>query len=117
MQALRAGEMRALEWADVDLGKRQLRIERSEWQGEVISTKGDHVRYVPMTQRLAKTLQQHRHLKNRRVLCKADGTPLTANALAYLVERVTRSAGLASGRKPKGRARTCCVTPSARISR
>jgi integrase len=45
--------MRALEWPDVDLVKRQLRVERSEWQDEVTSTKGNRVRYVPMTQRLA----------------------------------------------------------------
>jgi integrase len=99
---LRAGEMRALEWADVDLVKRQLRVERSEWQGEITTTKGNRVRYVAMTQRLAKVLQQHRHLKSRRVLCERDGTPLTANAMSYLLGRATRSAGLAAGRKPKG---------------
>jgi integrase len=99
---LRAGEMRALEWADVDLVKRQLRIERSEWRGEITPTKGNRVRYVQLTNRLAKALQQHRHLQGKRVLCEIDGQPLTANALAYLVERATRAAGLASGRKPKG---------------
>ena len=37
---LRCGEMMALEWSDVDLEKRQLRIERSDWKGQVTSTKG-----------------------------------------------------------------------------
>jgi integrase len=30
---LRCGEMMALEWGDVDLEKRQLRVERSDWKG------------------------------------------------------------------------------------
>jgi integrase len=68
----------------------------------VTTTKGNRIRYVQLTNRLKKALQQHRHLRSRRVLCEADGKPLTANALTYLVERSTRAAGLASGRKPKG---------------
>ena len=36
-----------------------------------------------------------------RVLCEADGKPLTANALTYLLERASRKAGLATGRKPR----------------
>ena len=53
---LRCGEMMALEWTDVDLAKRQLTIERSDWKGHVTSTKGGRVRYVPMTVRLAQAL-------------------------------------------------------------
>jgi hypothetical protein len=48
---LRCGEMMALEWSDVDLAKRQLRIERSDWKGHVTATKGGRVRYVPLTAR------------------------------------------------------------------
>jgi integrase len=32
---LRCGEMMALEWADVDLAKRQLCVQRSDWKGHV----------------------------------------------------------------------------------
>ena len=53
---LRCGEMMALESSDVDLRKRQLRISRSEWKGQVTATKGGRVRYVPMTCRLASGL-------------------------------------------------------------
>ncbi len=98
---LRAGEMRALEWSDLDFVKRQIRVERSEWQGEVTSTKGNRVRYVPMTTRLSKALQRHRHLRGSRVLCDASGKPISANGLSYLLERATRKSGLATGRKPK----------------
>jgi len=46
---LRYGEMMALEWRDVDLGKRQLCVQRSEWKGHVTVPKGGRLRYVPMT--------------------------------------------------------------------
>jgi integrase len=65
---LRCGEIMALEWKDVDLNKRQLTVERSDWKGHVTSTKAGRVRHVPMRVRLAQMLQQHRHLRGRRVL-------------------------------------------------
>ena len=37
---LRLGEIMALEWRDVDLQKRQLCVERSDWKGQVTTTKG-----------------------------------------------------------------------------
>src|SRR5712692_6866714 len=48
---LRCGEMIALEWGDVDLGKRQLCVQRSEWRGHVTVPKGGWLRYVPLTAR------------------------------------------------------------------
>ena len=65
---LRCGEMMALEWSGADLGKRQLRFSRSEWNGQVTATKGGRVRYVPMTCRLASALRASRHLHGSRVL-------------------------------------------------
>ena len=44
---LRCGEMMALEWSDVDLGKRQLCVQRSDWKGHVTAPKGGRLRYVP----------------------------------------------------------------------
>ena len=49
---LRCGEMMALEWSDVDLSKRQLCIQRSDWKGHVTVPKGGRLRYVPLTARL-----------------------------------------------------------------
>src|ERR1700676_3947853 len=43
---LRCGEMIALEWRDVDLAKRQLCVERSDWNGQVTTPKGGRLRYV-----------------------------------------------------------------------
>ena len=66
---LRCGEMMALEWADVDLLKRQLCVQRSEWKAQVTAPKGGRLRYVSLTVRLTEALRRHRSLKGPRVLC------------------------------------------------
>jgi integrase len=94
---LRCGEMMALEWSDVDLEKRQLRIERSDWKGQVTSTKGGRVRFVPMTVRLASALRQHRHLRGRRVLVQGTGEPVTQKIVQVSIRRAARSAYVKEG--------------------
>jgi integrase len=86
--------MMGLEWADVDLVKRQLRIERAVWKGHVSSPKSGRLRYVPLTVRLAAALREHRPLRSNRVLCSADGSFLTQRLLQGLVARAARRAGL-----------------------
>jgi integrase len=78
---LRAGEMRALRWTDVDLDAGRLRVECSEWRGQITTTKGGRVRYVPMTNRLREALQRHRHLRSPLVLTRPDAKPMTEPAL------------------------------------
>src|SRR5262249_49315604 len=73
---LRCGEMMALEWRDVDLQKRQICVQRSQWKGHVTAPKSNRLRYVPMTARLANALRSARHLRSGRVLCQGDGSPL-----------------------------------------
>jgi integrase len=92
---LRSGEMIALEWKDVDLGKRQLCVQRSDWNGHVTTPKGGRLRYVPMTMRLAAALRDYRHLRSARVLCSEDGKPLTKQILQYRLIRAERRAKLA----------------------
>ena len=41
---LRCGEMIALEWSDVDLAKRQLCVQRSDWNGQVTVPKSGRLR-------------------------------------------------------------------------
>jgi integrase len=93
---LRGGEMRALEWSDVNSKKRQLRVERNDWRGEVSSTKGTLVRWVPLTQRLTAALQRHRHLRGVRVLCHNDGRPLAEYEMTDLLAKVGRRANVRS---------------------
>jgi integrase len=85
----------ALEWSDVDLGKRQLCVQRSDWKGHVTATKGGRVRYVPLTIRLATALREHRHLRGARVLGQRDGSALTQKIVQDHVRRAVRRAQLA----------------------
>jgi integrase len=94
---LRCGEMMALEWSDVDLTKRQLCIQRSDWNGQVTTPKSGRLRYVPMTKRLAAALRQHRHLRSQRVLCQENGTPFTRQHVQYRVKRAARRANVRDG--------------------
>jgi integrase len=94
---LRCGEMMALQWTDVDLAKRQLCVQRSEWKGQVTTPKGGRLSYVPLTERLAAALRTHRHLKGPRVLCASGGSPLTQRDVQGLVARAARRANLTNG--------------------
>lgn len=91
---LRCGEMMALEWRDVDLQKRQLCVQRSDWKGHVTEPKGGRLRYVPLTVRLATALRAHRHLRGRRVLHQddADRSSLTQKIVQDWVRRAARRA-------------------------
>jgi integrase len=91
---LRCGEIIGLERGDVDLSKRQLCIQRSDWRGHVTVPKGGRLWHVPMTARLAAALREHRHLKSQRVLCQDDGSPLTQDMAGDHVRRAARKAGV-----------------------
>ena len=82
--------MRALEWTDINFAKRQLCVARNDWRGQVSTTKGGRLRYVPLTQRLAAALQGHRHLRGPRVLCHEDGRPLAEHTVTDLLQRAAR---------------------------
>ena len=94
---MRCGEMIALEWSDIDLSKRQLCIQRSDWNGQVTTTKGGRLRHVPLTLRLTAALREHRHLRGSRVLCEADGKPLTRQQVQGRVKRASRRANVRDG--------------------
>ena len=89
---LRCGEMIALEWADIDLGKRQLCVRRSSWNGHVTTPKGGRLRYIPLTVRLAQALREHRHLRSPLVLCNKNGEALHRRAVIRWVRRAARRA-------------------------
>jgi len=60
--------MMALGWGDMDLQKRQLCVQRSDWKGHVTIPKGGRLCYVPLTIRLAAALREHRHLRADRYM-------------------------------------------------
>ena len=94
---LRCGEMMAIAWDDVDLHKRQLCVQQSDWKGHLTTTKGGRLRYVPMTGRLAAALHAHRHLRGKRVLVQSTGEPLTQKIVQIRVARAARLAGVRPG--------------------
>src|SRR5262249_41274604 len=91
---LRSGEMVALEWADVDLGERVMCVPRNAGEGDVESTKGGRLRYVPLTARLAAALRDGRHLRGPRVLYRENGQPFTEGTVTWAVTRAARLAGV-----------------------
>jgi integrase len=91
---LRSGEMRALRWKDVNLDTRQIRVEQSEWRGQITPTKSGRIRYVPMTTPLVEALRQSRHLRGPLVLHRENGEMFTEAAIRAHVDRAARNAGL-----------------------
>ena len=87
---LRCGEMIALGWADVDLAKRQLCVQRSSWSGHVPPPKGGRLRFIPLTVRLAAALREHRHLRSALVVCDEDGKALKRRKVLWWVRRAAR---------------------------
>jgi integrase len=94
---LRCGEMIALEWADIDLAKRQLCVRRSDWNGQVGTPKGGRQRYVPLTRRLTAALAEYRHLRSKRVFCQDDRTPFTRQIVQGRMKLAARRANVRRG--------------------
>jgi integrase len=87
---LRLGEMIALQWPDVDLDKRQLCIQRSDWHGQVTATKNGRLRHIPLTKRLTTALREHRHLRSSLVLCDDKSQPILRRTVQNWVRRAAR---------------------------
>ena len=69
---LRVGEIRALEWGDLDLVAGRVMVQRTDYRGYVGSPKGGRMRRVPMTERLRAALKAARHLKAPYVFCNSE---------------------------------------------
>lgn len=67
---LRAGELAALQWRDVDQDAMRLTVRQSFWQERLDVPKGGKARVVPMTERLALALTRYRHLCSPFVLVR-----------------------------------------------
>src|SRR5260370_35519686 len=74
---LRRGEIIALDLTDADFRRGQLTIARSDWYGQIGTTKGGKTRRVPMTTRLTATLQAIRHIRGPRRRYQPNGEPVS----------------------------------------
>lgn len=83
----RLGELLGLQWMNVDLKNRTLRIQQSLWQRQLVSPKtSGSVRTVPFGDGLAQPLLEcHQAAVHTQpedfVFCKRDGTPLNPDVL------------------------------------
>jgi len=91
---LRKGEMRGLEWPDVDWKRGELSIRRSHSKGHVTKPKSGKGRRVPTTQRLLGALEAIRHQQSERVLIDDGGAPVTEHRLVTWLLVAQRSAAL-----------------------
>lgn len=81
---LRRGEIIGLEWSDVDLVHGRVTIARSEYRGEVTSTKGHRSRTVPLSDALKEALRDHRIGGPRVLYARKDQTPCESTVRNWL---------------------------------
>jgi integrase len=90
---MRAGELAALEWSDIDLDRRLIAVQRS-FEGP---TKSDRVRHVPILDPLLPLLRQWRlRHPGRLVFTTMAGTMFAPSARIFqeVLHRVLKAAGL-----------------------
>jgi len=87
LTGLRAGELLALRWRNIDFLRRRITIDGSVYRGELDTTKTESSdRSVGMSEELAQILAEHRGTTQSTgpddfVFCKADGTPISPDSL------------------------------------
>jgi integrase len=93
---LRQGEIRALQWGDLDLEAGRIFVQRNDYRGHIGSPKGGRMRRLPMTERLRAALKRARHLRGSWVLCDARGERLTRTEVDSVLRRAVKAARLRS---------------------
>src|SRR5262249_5337863 len=78
------GEIRGLEWEDIDFEEKTITVRRNVWRDQIGTPKGGRPRGIPMTTRLFEALQAIQHERGVRVFCSAEGTPLTEGKMQML---------------------------------
>lgn len=91
---LRAGELVALRWEDVDLAGRKLIVRRSMWEKIEGPPKSGRIREVPIASDLAAALEAHRRRGHQYVFAHLGGKSLSRHNLVTIVARACRKAGL-----------------------
>lgn len=91
---LRLGELRGLQWDDLDLVAGRLVVRRSMWKDHMGTPKNGKTREVPLSDEAVCAFKRARHLKGDFVFCDEAGKPLTENACKWPLWRACRKAGL-----------------------
>ncbi len=93
---LRAGEMRGLQWSDIDLDRSMLTVCRAMWRNEEGPPKGGRSRTIKLAPRLRHALAEHRHLKGPNVLWTRAGTVPGRTRPRHWLATIQHAAGLPS---------------------
>jgi integrase len=91
---LRAGELRGLRWADVDLLRSVLTVRTNLVRGETTSPKSGKARTVALSQEAVMALREHRHLRGIYVFCGEDGSPTAESTMRRGLRHAAEAAGL-----------------------
>jgi integrase len=91
---LRVGEVRALEWQNVDFNGRRLTVTQTDWKGKLGTPKGGRLRTLDLTARLGQALRAIRHLRGPFVFCDADGARWPQKQADLYLEAACQRAGL-----------------------
>ena len=94
---LRRGELRAIEWRDIDFAAGdhgELTVNRAYWREQLGTPKSGHSRVVPLSLPLREALLAHKH-NHRLVFCEPDGAHLTQGKLKTPLLHVCKLAELA----------------------
>ena len=101
LTGMRAGEVYALRFDDIDFEKESIDVSRAVWKGEEGTTKTEDPRIVPLHPKLAEVLQdqrrslirkQHRGLKSGLVFPSDTGGHRNANSLYDALELAVEAA-------------------------
>ena len=91
---LRIGELRALQWDDVDLVAKRLVVRRNLVHGKIETPKSGKNREIPLCDSVVEVLQSHRHLRGDYVFCDEAGIVLSLTVLYSRIRFYCRKAGL-----------------------
>ena len=93
---MRRGELLGLEWRSVDFNLNQITIQQSYVEGELVSTKNNRIRHVPMVSGLHNVLAQRR--QNNGFVFSETGYPVREIRASKWLKRVCERSGI----KPLG---------------
>ena len=96
---LRAGEVRALTWGDVDLVQGTLTVRQATCRGVTASPKSGDQRLVPLAAPLRKLLMEAKERSTSDLVATtAEGKPWGEHGLIQVVKRASKRAGIGTWR-------------------
>jgi len=91
---LRIGELRALQWSDVDLVARKILVRHNLWRTTMGSPKNGKPREVPLCDTVLVALRMQRHIRGPFVFCNEDGSFVSPGKCEKPLKRAYKKAGL-----------------------